>query len=191
MTTLDRTRLATRALPRAAPDAITGLAPSADHDINLKLILCLPGGFPAGCGDAFDHMVDRLRDGRSPIGSCAMSNGDAYDADEIDHGSVPPTERQECECPPGKTLRHRVHPGDDGRESWTVRTFCHDAARTQAGWAADGSNTVTTYTNKAPPARRGFWVNLTLEPGTAAEFSPGWQGFDTGRGSRVRVGQSS
>ena len=45
--------------------AFSSLSPSAataaDYDMNCKLLLCLPGGFPSGCADAFDHMVDRLK----------------------------------------------------------------------------------------------------------------------------------
>ena len=90
MTSPERIRSAWVALAAAGVlAAFANLAPStasaADYDMDCKLLVCLPAGFPSGCGDALDHMRDRLRDGKSPIGFCAMSNGAAYDAYKIDY----------------------------------------------------------------------------------------------------------
>lgn len=41
--------------------------------------ICLPGGFPSGCGSAHSAMKDRLEDGKSPLpnfSSCAISGGE-------------------------------------------------------------------------------------------------------------------
>lgn len=38
--------------------------------------ICAPGGFPSGCGDAHDAMVDRVKDGKSPLpsfSSCSVT----------------------------------------------------------------------------------------------------------------------
>lgn len=89
MTRTDRARSTPIALVGAAAiAALASVAPSTasaeDYDIDCKLILCMPAGFPAGCSDAFDHMIDRLRDGKSPIVFCAISKGAENDAYEID-----------------------------------------------------------------------------------------------------------
>ncbi len=194
MTAPVRTRSATAAIACAA--AIAAFAPAVasaeDYDIDCKLLLCLPGGFPTGCGDAFDHMKDRLRDRKSPIGFCAVSNGAEYDAYEIDYQTRAVTTPQGWDCPEGKTLYHRVHSDDDDHGYWSqeVNTFCYDSAYTRRGWTADGEQSVTTYTNKTAPLRTDFWVDLTLEPGTPSEFSRGWQKFDTGRDFLFRVSYS-
>lgn len=194
MTPVDPTRSTGLALAGAAAlAAFSSLSPSAataaDYDMDCKLLLCLPGGFPSGCADAFDHMVDRLRDGKSPIGFCAMSNGNEYDAYEIDYGFRSVASKQGWGCPEGKTLYHKVlsNDDDDGFFAKEVRTFCFDAAYTQTGWTPHGGQSVTTYTNKTPPERTDFWVDMTLEPGTASEFSQGVQAFDTGRAYQFKV----
>ena len=176
----------------AAIAALASVAPSPaaaqDYDIDCKLLLCLPGGFPSGCSDAFDHMIDRLRDGKSPIGFCAMSNGDAYDAFEVDYRTVDVTSPQGWDCPEGKHLYHRTTSPEDGYWSQTVNTFCYDSLYQRTGWQPnEGTTTVTTFVNKTPPERRDVWVNLTLEPDTPSAFTEGWQAFDSGRGSNIRT----
>ena len=79
-------------------------AHAAEYDMDCKLILCLLGGFPQGCGDALDHMIDRLRDGKSPIGSCAMSDGAEFDDYDLDHRWISAASRAAWECPEGKQL---------------------------------------------------------------------------------------
>ena len=83
-----------------------GLTPSSasaeNYDIDCKLILCMPAGFPSGCSDAFDHMIDRLRDGKSPIGFCALSDGSEYDSYDIEYSVKRTTSPQSWQCPVGK-----------------------------------------------------------------------------------------
>lgn len=175
MTRLDRTSTTLAGLLSAA--AIAALAPSSaaaqDYDIDCKLILCLPGGFPDGCRDAFKHMVDRLRDGKSPIGFCAMNDGVEYNAYDIDYAILPATSRRGWECPEGKSLSHTTRRDDDANHT-EVRTFCYESAY-EYGW---GDNASMRYTNMTAPERTDFEVNLTVEPGTPVAFSPGWQRFD-------------
>ena len=170
--------------------AFSSLTPSAaDYDTDCKLLLCLPGSFPSGCADAFDHMAGRRKDGKSPIGFCAMSSGDAYGACEIEYGFRSVASPQGRDCPEGRTpyLKVLSDDDDDGFFAKEVRTFCFDAAYAQTGWTPDGGQSITTCTNKTPPERTDFWVDMTLEPGTASEFSQGVQAFDTGRAYQLKV----
>lgn len=50
----------------------TALAASQDE---CAIWICLPGGFPSGCGAAHSAMMDRIKDRKSPLpsfGSCAV-----------------------------------------------------------------------------------------------------------------------
>lgn len=181
MTREDRAPSRTFTLPSVAIAAATaGFSPApasaAGYDMDCKLILCMPTGFPSGCGDALDYMVDRLRDGKSPIGFCAMNDGTEYDSYDIDYSVMQATSPQGWQCPAGKTLYHSTRSQGDSRKF--VNTFCYDTAYTRRGWTPDGYKRTTTYTNKTPPERTDFWVNLTVEPDTDAAYSPGWQKFD-------------
>jgi hypothetical protein len=159
-----------------AAATIASVAPNAaaaqDYDIDCKLILCLPGGFPSGCRDAYRHMIDRLRDGKSPIGFCAMNDGTEYDAYNIDFNIVPATSSRGWECPTGKNLFHTTR-RDGSRSTRQVQTFCYDRAYS---YGYDEKR----YTNITRPTRTDLEVNLTVEPGTPEAFSRGWQRFETG-----------
>ena len=180
MTPPARTRSTTVALAGAAAiAALASFTPSTaaaqDYDMDCKLLLCLPGGFPSGCSDALDHMRDRLRDGKSPIGFCAMSDGTEYDAYEIDYAVVPAHSRDAWSCPAGKTLYHDVRRNDEDPR-FEVSTFCYDKAY------EFGSEGRSRYTGRTLPERMDFRAKLTLEPGTPSEFTQGWQQFATGMG---------
>ncbi len=193
MTRMDRTRSTVIALAStAAIAALASFTPStasaADYDMDCKLILCMPAGFPSGCSDAFDHMIDRLRDGKSPIGFCAMSNGAEYDRYDIDYMWRQPTTREAWNCPPDKTLFHDVSSDGEGFFNRSVTTFCYDTAYRRRSWTGpDGYQITTSYTNMSPPEYNNLWVNMTLNPDTPDQFTQGWQKFDTGRYSSVRV----
>lgn len=194
MTRTDMTRLSAITLASAAIAALASFTPTgasaaaADDDMDCKLILCLPAGFPSGCSDAFDHMIDRLRDGKSPIGTCSMSNGVAYEGYDISYRMKSPMSRDGWECPEGKSLYHETSDDDNSFVGRTINTFCYDTAYTRRTWTGgEGYRTVSSYTNKTPPRRTNFWVKLVLEPGTEQQYSQGWQKFDTGRGYPVRI----
>lgn len=57
------------------------LAPSsafAASQDECAIWICLPGGFPSGCGAAHSAMMDRIEDLKSPLpsfGSCAVQDG--------------------------------------------------------------------------------------------------------------------
>lgn len=158
---------------------IGAMAPTAaaaqSYDMDCKLILCLPSGFPSGCGDAYRHMTDRLRGGKSPIGFCAQSDGSAYDRYDVQYRFLPADSTAAWTCPAGKKLHHRVGSNDAGT-SRQVTTFCYDSAYSY------GSEGDVRYTGMTRPERSDFRAKLTLEPGTPAEFTQGWQRFLTGSG---------
>lgn len=56
-------------------------SPAAAFDMDCKVILCLAGGFPSGCGDAHSYMIKRLRKLKPPFGVCVGggSSGESYD----------------------------------------------------------------------------------------------------------------
>lgn len=61
--------------------SVTAFAPSqalAASQDECAIWLCLPGGFPSGCGSARSAMKDRIKDLKSPLpsfSSCAISGG--------------------------------------------------------------------------------------------------------------------
>lgn len=48
------------------------------YDMDCKVILCLAGGFPSGCGDAKSYMLRRLKKKKPPFGPCSMDDGGEY-----------------------------------------------------------------------------------------------------------------
>lgn len=67
------------------------------YDIDCKVILCLAGGFPSGCGDARSYMIKRLKRAKPPFGFCAFGSGGGEGVDyDLDMGSETWTE-----CPGG------------------------------------------------------------------------------------------
>ena len=166
----------------AAALAIASLTPTSaragDYDMDCKLILCMPAGFPSGCGDAFDHMIDRLRDGKSPIGFCALSDGSEYDGYDIEYSMSPASSRDGWRCPPGRSLYHGVRNDDGIGSERTVTTFCYESSHTRRAWTSEGYGERTFHLNRTPPERTDFRVRLTVEPGTPAAYSASWQRFD-------------
>lgn len=57
--------------------ALVAPSPSRAFDMDCKLILCLAGGFPSGCGDAKSYMLSRLKNRKPPIGTCSSSGSDS------------------------------------------------------------------------------------------------------------------
>ena len=51
--------------------------PAEAFDMDCKVILCLAGGFPSGCGDAKSYMLDRIRDRKPPFGTCSTEDAEA------------------------------------------------------------------------------------------------------------------
>jgi len=52
------------------------VAHAEDYDFDCAVILCLAGGFPAGCGAAYSYMIDRITrvPPKPPFGFCAFGS---------------------------------------------------------------------------------------------------------------------
>ena len=163
--------LAVAALAVASPQA----AKAQDYDMDCKLLLCLPGGFPGGCGDAYDHMIDRLRDGKSPIGTCAMAGGGDYDDYEIEYAFNGATSREGWQCPEGASLYHSSRLIEGNRNA--VNVFCYESSNT----VRLGENTQTYYTGKSRPERTDFTLDMTMNASAETPYETGLMRFNTGR----------
>ncbi len=163
--------LAVAALAVASPQ----VAAAQVHDMDCKLLLCLPGGFPDGCGDAYDHMIDRLRDGKSPIGTCATSGGGAYDDYEIDCAFNGAASREGWQCPEGSSLYHASRPVERNRNA--VNVFCYEGSDT----VRLGEITRTYYTGTSRPERTDFTLDMVMNASAETPYETGVMRFSTGR----------
>ena len=71
----------------AATTANTAATAAEDYDMDCKIILCLAGGFPEGCGDAYQAMMTRIMafPPKPPFGFCPMGSlADITDASPTD-----------------------------------------------------------------------------------------------------------
>lgn len=153
-------------------------AHAADYDMDCKLILCLPAGFPEGCGDALDHMIDRLRDGKSPIGFCAMSDDQEFSGYDLDYRWVSALSPAAWSCGDGKRLHHSVAYGDESGSPREVTAFCYDTSLTRRF----GDGVRTSYTGVAEPVRIDFEARIRIEPAAFDAWDSGLLRFRTGRG---------
>lgn len=56
--------------------SVAGNMASAASQDECAIWICLPGGFPSGCGAAHSAMIDRIKDRKPPLpnfGSCAVN----------------------------------------------------------------------------------------------------------------------
>lgn len=136
-------------------------------DMDCKVILCIAGGFPAACGDAYAYMISRITRWPAPLppfGFCAMSNGSGYDAHDVDYSFLN-QEPESFECTPGKTLQYRREEDESGNVTETG--FCYSHITNEY---IDGSNYRTVFHNQSPAQRINFQLKITIEPGTKHEF---------------------
>ena len=162
--------------PRLAPLVLTaigmftsfGATPARAYDIDCKVILCLAGGFPSGCGDAWNYMIDRITDlpPKPPFGFCAMSNGARYEGTRLDFATL--TGRSSYLCRDGLRLRYHVEYLDSGQER--EHAFCYRSSRVvTVGWGQD-QRTEIRYEGMTS-ARRARWrIGLIVEPSTPSEY---------------------
>lgn len=142
------------------------------YDIDCKVILCLAGGFPAGCGNAYSYMIDRITDRppKPPFGFCAMSDGSEYKAHDVNYrfiGSGPSSYVCEDES---KTLFYRRNEQDRGVAQETAFCYSHVIpGRTRTNRFGDLIDT-TAYANRSPARRVNFELNIVIEPNTAHEY---------------------
>ena len=153
-----------------ASTSFAALTPSPAHayDIDCKVILCLAGGFPSGCGDAWDYMIERITDlpPKPPFGFCAMSNGARYEGTRLDFATL--YGRSSYVCADGLRLSYRVEYLDNGTER--EHAFCYRSSRmVETGWGED-RRTEVRYEGMTG-ARRARWrLGVTVEPNTAVEY---------------------
>lgn len=177
-----RSRFFSILAPAAAAFAFAtpGAALADDFDMDCKLLLCLPGGFPDGCADALDHMMDRLRDGKSPIGTCGMAGGGTYDDYDIDYEFHRATEEAGWECDQGENLSHSVSYDDS---STRVTAFCYTGSST----VRFGSETRTVYTGTSRPERTDMSVDMRMNVSTGDPYETERMRFNTGYVSDFRT----
>ncbi len=141
------------------------------YDMDCKVILCIAGGFPAGCADAYSYMVKRITRFPKPLppfGFCAMSDGSEYNAHKVDYsylGQGP----QAYDCPEGKQLYYRREETESGGWGNEV-AFCYTHKTSQqVGWGRD-QNWQTVYHGQSSATPVNFQLKITIEPGTKHEF---------------------
>ena len=165
-----RTSLAALSLSLFASVPILALAPqpARAYDIDCKVILCLAGGFPSGCRDAYRYMIDRITDlpPKPPFGFCAMSNGARYEGTRLDFAAL--WGRSSYVCPDGLRLSYHVEYLDNGGER--EHAFCYRSSRiVETGWGQD-RRTEVRYDGMTGALRARWRLGITVEPGTSSEY---------------------
>ena len=150
-------------------------AVAQSFDIACKVILCLAGGFPSGCGDAFSYMKDRLTQWPPlpPFGFCALSNGQEYDNHNVDFSFLGGRDSYVCpKSSPNLFIREDDESGD------LQEVFCYTSVEIDD----DGETSNTTFFGKAEADQFNYRIQITLEGGTESEFvSPTYLGDFSGR----------
>lgn len=152
----------------------TGPAAADEFDMDCKMILCLAGGFPSGCEDAWRHLIDRLRDGKSPVDSCTMADGRELDDVDAEVRRVGAHSASAWSCPAGARLHHEAEWDGERRR---VTAFCYEAATERR----QGDGFRTSYIGVSTPARVDLEAQLRMAPGTAVAYDSGLLRFHTGR----------
>lgn len=140
-------------------------------DIDCKVILCLAGGFPNGCGDALRYMLDRISPPhpRPPFGVCPMSNGEAYTAYDAPYARLGSNNRSGWDCAEGTNLFFARHNEDHGSDR--IETFCYTDTKTST-YREDGkTKTRTVYLGRSGATPVNFEIQITAEPNTPQAFS--------------------
>jgi hypothetical protein len=146
-------------------------SPSAAYDMDCKVILCLAGGFPEGCADAYAYMIGRITRRPNPLptfGFCAMSDGGAYENHDVMLRRPSRTEAAGYHCPAGKTLS-LSRSGDRGERE--VEAFCYTHVTTRTRRVQGETVTETVHHGRSAPTPVTYEIQITLEPGGEAEFA--------------------
>ena len=140
------------------------------YDMDCKVILCIAGGFPTGCADAYSYKIRRITRFPKPLppfGFCAMSDGSEYTAHDVNYRYLH-RGPEAFDCPEGKQLYY--HRDQDDRGWGNETAFCYTHATTrQVGWGRD-EQYQTTYHNRSPAVPVNFELKITIEPGTEHEY---------------------
>lgn len=140
------------------------------YDMDCKVILCIAGGFPSGCSDAYGYMIKRITSFPKPLppfGFCAMSDGSEYKGHDVNYRYLH-RGPEAYDCPEGKQLYYRRDDDDDGWGNETAFCYSHATTR-QTGWGED-RQTQTIYHNQSTANPVNFELKITIEPGTEQEF---------------------
>jgi len=110
--------------------------PASAYDMDCAVILCLAGGFPTGCADAYGYMINRITrtPPLPPFGYCAMSDGSEYTDYDVSYSFPDAETRNSWACPGDSTLRFSVSEiENDDRITRTGHASCSSSgARTNA-----------------------------------------------------------
>lgn len=149
-------------------------AAAQGYDIDCKVILCLAGGFPQGCANAKDYMIDRITSvpPKPPFGFCAFSNGEGYDDYEAPFSFLGGRDR--FLCPEDKTLFYQQ--GVGGEAGIEEQAFCYDQ-RIQPAFNFGGRfddfqslDNRSNFSGVTNPINVNYRIQITIQPGQAGEF---------------------
>ncbi len=155
----------------ASPTVLSAQSETDGGDIDCKVILCLAGGFPSGCGDALSYMLDRISppNPQPPFGFCPMSNGEAYTNFDAPYSRLNRMTRSGWDCPAGKNLFFARHDEDEGHDR--IEAFCYTDTRTvRSGWGEDRETRIE-YLGRSSATPVNLRIQITVEPHTAQEFA--------------------
>jgi hypothetical protein len=153
------------------------------YDMDCKVILCIAGGFPAQCGDAYAYMIKRITRWPAPLppfGFCAMSNGAEYKAHDVNYsflGQGP----QAFDCSDGRKLFYRRIEDSDGNLQGED-AVCYSHTSQVKDTSGDEDVWKTIYHNKSNAQPINFQLSIVIEPGTEQEFKSPLFKIHTGSG---------
>lgn len=138
-------------------------------DMDCKVILCIAGGFPSTCGDAYSYMIDRIthKPPKPPFGFCAMSNGSEYKSHNVDYRFLYQGP-EAYDCPEATSLYYRRETEEHGQSREIAFCYSHTTIE-RVGWGED-EQFQTVYHNQTSAQSVNFQLQITIEPGTEHEF---------------------
>ena len=114
-----------------------------------------------------------------------MSDGAEYNNYEIDYSFANRTSSEAWICPEGKSKHFSYGYDGDSREE--IKVLCYDERR-RLGYGTNRDEKYY-YTGVSTPEYKNMRVQITVEPGTDAEYTNGVQRYRTstshGYGTRV------
>lgn len=144
---------------------------SLAYDMDCKVILCIAGGFPAGCGDAYGYMISRITRWPAPLppfGFCAMSSGFEYKDYDVDYGFL--GGQSGYDCPKGKKLHYTPPVSEDGR-STNESAFCYSHRTFELVTLGDDETSYReVFHGQSQAIPVNFQLKITIEPGTDVEY---------------------
>lgn len=153
------------------------------YDMDCKVILCIAGGFPSGCSDAYAYMISRITRWPTPLppfGFCPMSNGQEYKNYDANYSYL--GGQSGYDCPEGLKL-HYTPPYYEEDNSRDEVAFCYSHMTTdQVQLSDDTWTTEVIYHNRATAIPVNFQLNIIIEPGTDVEYKSPLFRINTGTG---------